>query len=96
MNQIIKCPNCQKEFNMAEGLISHLKTIEDQAIEKIKKDESKKANEEAEKKYKTELENKDKQLAQVQKNIELKLKDEADKKLELAKKEAIKKSRRNC
>ena len=28
MSQKIKCPKCEVEFNMEEGLSSHLKTIE--------------------------------------------------------------------
>ena len=28
MSQKIKCPECKVEFNMEEGLSSHLKTIE--------------------------------------------------------------------
>ncbi len=42
MKQPITCPHCQKKFPMEEGLLSHLKTLEDQAIKKVEKEQGEK------------------------------------------------------
>ena len=39
MSQNIKCPHCQKEFPMEEGLKSHLDELRDTTISKAQKDE---------------------------------------------------------
>ena len=42
MSQKIKCPHCEKEFPMEDGLSSHLKDIETKAREKIEKEQDQK------------------------------------------------------
>ena len=45
MSQKIKCPKCEVEFNMEEGLSSHLKTIENNTRDKIQKEQDDKIKE---------------------------------------------------
>ena len=49
MSQKIKCPKCEIEFNMEEGLSSHLKTIENNTRDKIQKEQDDKIKENLEK-----------------------------------------------
>ena len=61
MNQKITCPHCKKEFPMEEGLVSHLKTLENQAIKKVEKKQGEKLKKNEEKLKSLEDENKEKQ-----------------------------------
>ena len=70
MSQKIKCPECKVEFNMEEGLSSHLKTIEDDVREQIQKEQGDKIKENSEKVKLLTSENEEKKL-QIQKiNLE--------------------------
>ena len=70
MNQKIKCPKCDVEFNMEEGLSSHLKTIENNTREQIQKEQGDKIKENSEKVKLLTSENEEKKL-QIQKiNLE--------------------------
>ena len=70
MSQKIKCPECKVEFNMEEGLSSHLKTIENDVREKKKKEQGDKIKESSEKVRLLTSENEEKKL-QIQKiNLE--------------------------
>jgi len=64
MTQKITCPHCKEEFPMEEGLTSHLKTLEDQQIKKVEKeqDEKLKENEKKLKELEDSNKNKDDQL----------------------------------
>ena len=42
MSQKIKCPHCEKEFPMEDGLFSHLKDLETKARERIEKEQGQK------------------------------------------------------
>ena len=61
MNQTITCPHCKEEFPMEEGLVSHLKTLENQAIKKVEKEQGEKLKKDKEKIKSLEDENKEKQ-----------------------------------
>ena len=70
MSQKIKCPKCDVEFNMEEGLSSHLKTIENNTREQIQKEQGDKIKENSEKVKLLTSENEEKKL-QIQKiNLE--------------------------
>ena len=70
MSQKIKCPKCDVEFNMEEGLSSHLKTIENNTRDKIQKEQGDKIKENLEKVKLLTSENEEKKL-QIQKiNLE--------------------------
>jgi hypothetical protein len=70
MSQKIKCPECKVEFNMEEGLSSHLKTIENDVREQIQKEQGDKIKESSEKVRLLTSENEEKKL-QIQKiNLE--------------------------
>ena len=70
MSQKIKCPECKVEFNMEEGLSSHLKTIENDVREQIQKEQGDKIKESLEKVRILTSENEEKKL-QIQKiNLE--------------------------
>ena len=70
MSQKIKCPKCDVEFNMEEGLSSHLKTIENNTRDKIQKEQGDKIKENSEKVKLLTSENEEKKL-QIQKiNLE--------------------------
>ena len=70
MSQKIKCPECKVEFNMEEGLSSHLKTIENDVREQIQKEQGDKIKESSEKVKLLTSENEEKKL-QIQKiNLE--------------------------
>ena len=70
MSQKIKCPECKVEFNMEEGLSSHLKTIEDDVRVQIQKEQGDKIKENSEKVKLLTSENEEKKL-QIQKiNLE--------------------------
>ena len=70
MSQKIKCPKCEVEFNMEEGLSSHLKTIENNTREQIQKEQGDKIKENSEKVKLLTSENEEKKL-QIQKiNLE--------------------------
>ena len=70
MSQKIKCPECKVEFNMEEGLSSHLKTIENNTREQIQKEQSDKIKENSETVKLLTSENEEKKL-QIQKiNLE--------------------------
>ena len=49
MSQKIKCPHCEKEFPMEDGLSSHLKDLETKARERVEKEQGQKLK----KKYRT-------------------------------------------
>ena len=66
MSQKIKCPKCEVEFNMEEGLSSHLKTIENNTREQIQKEQGDKIKENSEKVKLLTSENEEKKL-QLQK-----------------------------
>ena len=42
MSQKIKCPHCEKEFPMEDGLFSHLKDLETKARERVEKEQGQK------------------------------------------------------
>ena len=42
MSQKIKCPHCEKEFPMEDGLSSHLKDLETKARERVEKEQGQK------------------------------------------------------
>ena len=82
MSQNIKCPHCQKEFPMEEGLKSHLDELRDTTISKAQKDEEeriqklendKKLQEEKTKKLEEKIKNND-----VEKESAIKIALEAD------------------
>ena len=82
MSQIIKCPHCQKEFPMEEGLKSHLDELRNTTISKAQKDEEeriqklendKKLQEEKTKKLEEKIKNND-----VEKESAIKIALEAD------------------
>lgn len=77
MSQKIKCPECKVEFNMEEGLSSHLKTIENDVREQIQKEQGDKIKESSEKVRLLTSENEEKKL-QIQK---INLENENNKKL---------------
>ena len=70
MSQKIKCPECEVEFNMEEGLSSHLKTIENNAREKIQKEQDDKIKENSEKVKILTSENEEKKLQLQKINLE--------------------------
>ncbi|MDB9772916.1 DUF2130 domain-containing protein [Candidatus Pelagibacter sp.] len=77
MSQKIKCPKCDVEFNMEEGLSSHLKTIENNTREQIQKEQGDKIKENSEKVKLLTSENEEKKL-QIQKiNLENENKEKA-------------------
>jgi hypothetical protein len=77
MSQKIKCPECKVEFNMEEGLSSHLKTIENDVREQIQKEQGDKIKESSEKVRLLTSENEEKKL-QIQKiNLENENKEKA-------------------
>jgi len=77
MSQKIKCPECKVEFNMEEGLSSHLKTIENDVREQIQKEQGDKIKESSEKVKLLTSENEEKKL-QIQKiNLENENKEKA-------------------
>jgi len=77
MSQKIKCPECKVEFNMEEGLSSHLKTIENDVREQIQKEQGDKIKESSEKVRILTSENEEKKL-QIQKiNLENENKEKA-------------------
>ena len=82
MSQNIKCPHCQKEFPMEEGLKSHLDELRNTTISKAQKDEEeriqklendKKLQEEKTKKLEEKIKNND-----VEKASAIKIALEAD------------------
>jgi UDP-N-acetyl-D-mannosaminuronic acid transferase (WecB/TagA/CpsF family) len=83
MSQKIKCPECKVEFNMEEGLSSHLKTIENDVREQIQKEQGDKIKESSEKVRLLTSENEEKKL-QIQKiNLENENKEKAAVKIEI-------------
>jgi len=57
MKQKITCPHCKKEFDMAEGLTSHFKSLEETHIQNINKQEEAKRKKDEEKYQNIEKEN---------------------------------------
>ena len=70
MSQKIKCPKCDVEFNMEEGLSSHLKTIENNTRDKIQKEQDDKIKENLEKVKILTNENEEKKLQLQKINLE--------------------------
>ena len=70
MSQKIKCPKCEVEFNMEEGLSSHLKTIENNTRDKIQKEQDDKIRENLEKVKILTSENEEKKLQLQKINLE--------------------------
>ena len=70
MSQKIKCPKCEVEFNMEEGLSSHLKTIENNTRDKIQKEQDDKIKENLEKVKILTNENEEKKLQLQKINLE--------------------------
>ena len=70
MSQKIKCPKCEVEFNMEEGLSSHLKTIENNTRDKIQKEQGDKIKENLEKVKILTSENEEKKLQIKKINLE--------------------------
>jgi len=70
MSQKIKCPKCEIEFNMEEGLSSHLKTIENNTRDKIQKEQDDKIKENLEKVKILTNENEEKKLQLQKINLE--------------------------
>ena len=70
MSQKIKCPECKVEFNMEEGLSSHLKTIENNTRDKIQKEQDDKIKENLEKVKILTNENEEKKLQLQKINLE--------------------------
>ncbi len=61
MSQTIKCPHCKKEFPMEDGLSSHLREIETNTRDRIKKEEGQKLKENLKKLKDLEDSNKEKE-----------------------------------
>jgi len=93
MNPKITCPHCNEEFQMEEGLSSHLKTLENQAIRKVEKEQSEKLRKNQEKLKSLEDANKIKDAEiksineQKDKDIKKAVEDGIDKKLKIKDKE---------